>query len=133
MALSLVDVYAVRRPSPVIYRGGLAPARLRKVTEFVQSRIDDDMTLEQMAASVNLSVAHSSQMFRLFRRAKSPHQFVSALAGCARERNSDEYTGNAGCSMLPWPADSKHSSTLRGCFVRCAERRLPKIAKEVLR
>ena len=86
LALSLVDGYAVRRPSPAIYRGGLAPARLRKVMEFVQAKIDEDLTLEQMADSVNLSVAHFSQMFRRS-TGQSPHQFCSALAGRAREGN----------------------------------------------
>ena len=75
LALSLVDGYAVRRPSPAVYRGGLAPARLRKVTEFVQAKIDEDVTLEQMANSVSLSVAHFSQMFRKS-TGQSPHQFV---------------------------------------------------------
>ena len=75
LALSLVDGYAVRRPSPVIFRGGLAPARLRKVTEFVDAKIDEDLTLEQMADLVNLSVAHFSQMFRKS-TGLSPHQFV---------------------------------------------------------
>ena len=75
LALSLVDGYAVRRPSPVTFRGGLAPARLRKVTEFVHAKIDEDLTLEQMADLVNLSVAHFSQMFRQS-TGQSPHQFV---------------------------------------------------------
>jgi AraC family transcriptional regulator len=75
LALSLADGYAVRRPSPAIHRGGLAPARLRKVTELVQAKIEEDLTLEQMAASVNLSVAHFSQMFRKS-TGQSPHQFV---------------------------------------------------------
>jgi AraC family transcriptional regulator len=75
LALSLVHGYAVRRPSPAVYRGGLAPARLRKVTEFVQAKIGEDLTLEQMADSVNLSVAHFSQMFRKS-TGQSPHQFV---------------------------------------------------------
>jgi AraC family transcriptional regulator len=75
LALSLVDGYAVRRPFRAIYRGGLGPARLRKVTEFVHARIDEDVTLEQMADVVNLSVAHFSQMFRQS-TGRSPHQFV---------------------------------------------------------
>jgi AraC family transcriptional regulator len=75
LALSLVDGYAVRRPSSATYRGGLAPARLRKLTEFVQAKIDEDLTLEDMADSVNLSTAHFSQMFRKS-TGQSPHQFV---------------------------------------------------------
>jgi AraC family transcriptional regulator len=57
------------------FRGGLAPARLRKVTEFVHAKIDEGLTLEQMADLVNLSVAHFSQMFRKS-TGQSPHQFV---------------------------------------------------------
>jgi AraC family transcriptional regulator len=75
LALTLVDGYAVRRPSRAIYRGGLAPTRLRRVTELVRARIDDDLTLEEMAESVDLSVAHFSQMFRKS-TGQSPHQFV---------------------------------------------------------
>ena len=75
LALSLVDGYAVRRPLPTVYRGGLAPARLRKVTAFVHAKIDEDLTLDQMADAVNLSVAHFSQMFRKS-TGQSPHQFV---------------------------------------------------------
>ena len=75
LALSLVDGYAVRRPPRAVYRGGLAPSRLRKVTEFVDARIDEDLTLEQMADSVNLSVGHFSQMLRKS-TGHSPHQFV---------------------------------------------------------
>jgi AraC family transcriptional regulator len=75
LALTLIDAYAVRRPSPAIHRGGLAPARLRKVKELVHARIDEDLTLEEMAASVDLSIAHFSQMFRKA-TGQSPHQFV---------------------------------------------------------
>jgi AraC family transcriptional regulator len=75
LALTLVESYAVRRPSPPLYRGGLAPARLRKVTELVHAKIHDDVTLEDMAGSVDLSIAHFSQMFRKS-TGQSPHQFV---------------------------------------------------------
>jgi AraC family transcriptional regulator len=75
LALTLIDGYAVRRPSRTIYRGGLAPARLRKVKELVHARIDEDLTLEEMAASVDLSLAHFSQVFRKA-TGQSPHQFV---------------------------------------------------------
>jgi AraC family transcriptional regulator len=75
LALSLVDGYAIRCPSPAIYRGGLAPARLRRITELVQAKIEEDLTLEQLADAVNLSVAHFSQMFRKS-TGQSPHQFV---------------------------------------------------------
>ena len=75
LALALVNGYAVRRPSPRTYRGGLTPARLRKVTEFVHAKIEDNLSLEDLADSVQLSTAHFSQMFRKT-TGQTPHQFV---------------------------------------------------------
>jgi AraC family transcriptional regulator len=64
LASALVDRYAVRRPSVPRYRGGLAPARLRRITELVHARIEEELTLQEMAECAGLSTAHSSQMFR---------------------------------------------------------------------
>ena len=75
LAVALVNGYAVRRPSPQIFRGGLTPARLRRVTELVHAKIENDLSLEEMAGSVDLSIAHFSQMFRKS-TGQSPHQFV---------------------------------------------------------
>ncbi len=75
LVAALIDGHAVRHPSPQIFRGGLTPSRLRKVTELVHTKIEDELTLEQMAQEVNLSVAHFSQMFRKS-TGQSPHQFV---------------------------------------------------------
>jgi len=75
IAVALVNRYAGRRLSPRIYRGGLTPARLRRVTELVKAKIEEDLTLEEMAESVELSKAHFSQMFRKS-TGQSPHQFV---------------------------------------------------------
>lgn len=82
---ALVNGYAVRRPSPRIHRGGLTPARLRTVTALVHAKIEDDLTLEEMAGSVELSAAHFSQMFRKS-TGQSPHQFVLRhRIQCAKE------------------------------------------------
>jgi AraC family transcriptional regulator len=75
LAVTLVNDYALRRPSPRIYRGGLTPARLRKVTEMVNARMDGDLSLEDMAGAAGLSITHFSQMFRES-TGQSPHQFV---------------------------------------------------------
>jgi AraC family transcriptional regulator len=55
--------------------GGLTPARLRRVTELVHAKIEDELSLDQMAESAGLSTAHFSQMFRKS-TGESPHQFV---------------------------------------------------------
>jgi AraC family transcriptional regulator len=75
LAAALVDGHAVRRPSLRMYRGGLSPARLRRVTELVFGKVEDELTLQEMAESAGLSMAHFSQMFRRS-TGESPHQFV---------------------------------------------------------
>lgn len=75
LAVTLVTGYAVRRRSPRTYRGGLGPARLRRVKELVHAKMEDHLTLREMAQSVGLSAAHFSQMFRKS-TGESPHQFV---------------------------------------------------------
>jgi AraC family transcriptional regulator len=75
LAVALVNSYAVRRPSPRIYRGGLTPARLRKVVELVHAEMDGDLRLEELADAAGLSITHFSQMFRVS-TGQSPHQFV---------------------------------------------------------
>jgi len=75
LAVALVNDYAVRRPSPRIYRGGLTPARLRKVVELVHAEMDSDLSLEKLADAAGLSIKHFSEMFRMS-TGQSPHQFV---------------------------------------------------------
>ena len=75
LAAALVDGHAVRRPLLRMYRGGLSPARLRRVTELVFGKVEDELTLQEMAESAGLSMAHFSQMFRRS-TGESPHQFV---------------------------------------------------------
>ena len=75
LAAAMVDGYAVRRPSVPTYIGGLAPARLRRVTELVHAKIEEELTLREMAQCVGLSTAHFSQMFRKS-TGESPRQFV---------------------------------------------------------
>ena len=75
LAVALVNNYAVRRPSPRIFRGGLTPARLRKVVELVHAEMDSDLSLEELADAARLSITHFSQMFRQS-TGQSPHQFV---------------------------------------------------------
>jgi DNA-binding GntR family transcriptional regulator/AraC-like DNA-binding protein len=73
--LDLVDVDTVPHHSARTYQGGLAPARLRRVSELVRTKLEDELTLDEMAESAGLSPAHFSQMFRQS-TGQSPHQFV---------------------------------------------------------
>jgi AraC family transcriptional regulator len=75
LAAALVNGYAVRHRSMRTHRGGLGSARLRRIKEFVDAKMEDELTLHEMAQSVELSTAHFSRMFRKS-TGESPHYFV---------------------------------------------------------
>ena len=78
MAVALVKEHAVRHHPVQLYRGGLGSARLRKIKELVDARMEQDLSLGEMAESVGLSTAHFARMFRKS-TGKTPHQFVLGL------------------------------------------------------
>jgi AraC family transcriptional regulator len=78
LAVTLVNDYAVRHRSLRMYRGGLGPARLRRVKEFVHAKMEDELRLSELAQSVGLSTAHFAEMFRKS-TGETPHQFVLRL------------------------------------------------------
>ena len=75
IAAALVDAFAGRNRSVLPLRGGLGPARLRRITELVHAKMEDELTLVEMAQSVELSPAHFSRIFRES-TGETPHQFV---------------------------------------------------------
>jgi AraC family transcriptional regulator len=75
LAVALVNGYALRHRSVQTYRGGLGSGRLRRIKEFVDAKMEDDLTLCEMAQSVELSTAHFSRMFRKS-TGETPHQFL---------------------------------------------------------
>jgi AraC family transcriptional regulator len=75
LAVALVNGYAVRHRSVQAHRGGLGSARLRRIKEFVDAKMEDELTLREMAQSVGLSTAHFSRMFRKS-TSETPHQFL---------------------------------------------------------
>jgi AraC family transcriptional regulator len=75
LAVALVNGYAVRDRSVQTHRGGLGSARLRRIKEFVDAKIEDELTLCEMAQAVELSPAHFSRMFRKS-TGETPHQFL---------------------------------------------------------
>jgi len=73
LARALILGYAVRDYSAPVYHGGLSPARLRRIKELVQEKMEEDLSLEEMARTVGLSTAHFSQVFRNT-TGQTPHQ-----------------------------------------------------------
>src|SRR5580658_7925043 len=75
MAVALVHGHAVRHRPVQVSRGGLGAARLRGIRELVHAKIEDELSLDEMAQSVGLSTAHFARMFRKS-TGQTPHQFV---------------------------------------------------------
>lgn len=75
MAVALVNGHAVRHRPVQISRGGLGPARLRRIRELVHAKMEDEWSLDEMAQSVGLSTAHFARMFRKS-TGETAHQFV---------------------------------------------------------
>ena len=73
LARALVVGYAVRDYGVRIYRGGLSPAKLRRIQELVEEKMEEDLSLEEMANAVGLSIAHFSLVFRNT-TGQTPHQ-----------------------------------------------------------
>jgi AraC family transcriptional regulator len=73
LARALVLGYAARDYSLRVYHGGLSPARLRRIKELVQEKMEEDLSLEEMARTVGLSTAHFSEVFRNT-TGQTPHQ-----------------------------------------------------------
>ncbi len=63
-------------PRPAMHRGGLSSARLRKVTEFLQARLAEDVALVELAAIAELSPHH---FLRAFKRStgSTPHAWLT--------------------------------------------------------
>jgi AraC-like DNA-binding protein/PAS domain-containing protein len=62
--------FAVQPP-----RGGLSAGALRRVCEFVESHLEDDINLETLAAEARLSVYHFARAFKLS-TGLPPHRYV---------------------------------------------------------
>jgi DNA-binding GntR family transcriptional regulator/AraC-like DNA-binding protein len=70
---------------------GLTPASVRRVTELVHEKIEDELSLDEMAQSAGLSTGYFSQMFRKS-TGETPHQFVLRLrVERAKEMLHDEH------------------------------------------
>ena len=75
IALALINGHAVGHRPVQTHLGGLGSGRLRRIKELVDAKIEDDLSLDEMAQSVDLSTAHFARMFRRS-TGETPHQYV---------------------------------------------------------
>jgi AraC-like DNA-binding protein len=67
--------YGKTRPRSVSSKRGLSPQQVVRVRELIESHIGSELTIERMAAELNISPHHFGRLFRMS-FSKSPHQYV---------------------------------------------------------
>ncbi len=77
LGLRLVGWHSILAPSARVRarRGGLAPWRLRRATEWLEARMAEDARLADLAAAVGLSERHLCTAFRVS-TGRPPHQWL---------------------------------------------------------
>ena len=75
ICLRLAKCYATSTPHVAPQRGGLPPARLKTVLEFIHANLDKNVTLSSLADAANMNVFYFAGLFRKS-MGMSPHQYV---------------------------------------------------------
>jgi AraC family transcriptional regulator len=75
LAIHLLQHYTVRPPQMPTYHGGLPQARLRRVLEYIQAHLDQELSLAALAAMAQMSPYYFSRLFKQS-TGLSPHQYV---------------------------------------------------------
>ncbi len=66
------------RPTPEIGAGVLSKARLAQVMDYIETRLDEPLTLSELAAVCNLSPSHFARRFKAT-TGLPPHQYLIAV------------------------------------------------------
>jgi AraC-like DNA-binding protein len=76
LAVHFLRRYTAAQPARREVSGGLAPYKLRRVLAYIQTHLEEQLALEQLATVAQLSPSHFA---RLFKHATgwAPHQYVS--------------------------------------------------------
>jgi AraC family transcriptional regulator len=75
LTVHLLRSYGSAERSPVPHRGGLAPRQMRRVLDYIDAHLTDELGLVELAAIAGLSPHHFGQAFKIS-VGKSPHRFV---------------------------------------------------------
>jgi len=76
MAVHLARAHSTRaRPERVTAVDGLSRQRIERLLEFIEAHLDGDLSLEAMAAEIEISAFYLSRVFKA-ELGQSPHQYV---------------------------------------------------------
>jgi AraC family transcriptional regulator len=75
LTVHLLRSYGSPERSPIPHRGGLAPRQARRVLDYIDAHLTDELGFVELAAIAGLSPHHFVEAFKIS-VGKSPHQFV---------------------------------------------------------
>jgi AraC family transcriptional regulator len=75
LAMHIVRRYSRRCDVGVNPGKGLAPRALRRALQFIHDHLDEDLTIQQLAETTEMSACHFARMFRLS-TGIPPHKYV---------------------------------------------------------
>src|SRR5260370_20580788 len=75
LAVYLVKRYAVRRVTPLVYKGGLPGYRLKRVLDYIADSLEENISLSQLAAIAGMSPHYFSELFKQS-TGRAPHSYV---------------------------------------------------------
>lgn len=78
MMLHLLKRYVRLGSAPELFRGGLTRAVRDRVVEYMRCRVEQSISLEELAAVAQLSSFHFNRMFRIS-MACTPHKYLTKL------------------------------------------------------
>jgi AraC family transcriptional regulator len=75
LAVYLVKRYAVWRATPIFYKGGLSPYRLKRVLDYIADNLESDISLSDLSTIAGMSPHYFSELFRQS-TGRSPHNYA---------------------------------------------------------
>jgi AraC family transcriptional regulator len=75
LSVYLLKRYAVRRRSPAAFKGGLPGYRLKRVLDYIESNLDKNISLSELAANAGMSPHYFAELFRQS-TGRSPHNYI---------------------------------------------------------
>lgn len=75
LAAHLVREHSTGRPCEIAVAGGLHPRQVRAVSDLIQDRMEESLSVEDLAAAASLSPIHFARQFKKS-TGQSPHQYL---------------------------------------------------------
>jgi AraC family transcriptional regulator len=75
LGVYLLKRYAVRRFTPVAYKGGLPGYRLKRVLDYIAASLEENISLAQLSAIAGMSPHYFSELFKQS-TGRTPHAYV---------------------------------------------------------